>query len=91
MDHVFATDSRIVSHPKTGIGVGVGIGEHWAADDPVVKAYPNLFTDDARYGLRSSSPLGEDGYPVGEAAPKRPAAATETTSAAPGEKRSRDK
>lgn len=107
MNHVFATETRIVSHPGTGIGVTVNIGEHWPADDPVVEAYPGLFTDDARYGLRSSLPIGDDGYPV--AAEQKPAkaakaaktggrgrggrrgraAATETATSAPGERRSR--
>lgn len=91
MDHVFATDTRLVSHPKTGGTVAVSIGDHWPADDPIVAAYPQLFTDDARYGLQSSRPLGEDGYPVSEASRKRPAEATEATTAAPGEKRTRSK
>jgi hypothetical protein len=89
MDHVFATDTLVVSHPKTGIGIGISIGEHWRADDPIVEAYPQFFTDDARYGLRSSVPLGDDGHPTDGATSERTAAATETTSAAPGEKRSR--
>jgi hypothetical protein len=88
MDHVFATESRLVSHPRTGVTVAVNIGEHWSADDPVVAAYPQFFTDDARYGLRSSVPLGEDGYPA-SAKPRATQGATETATAAPGEKRSR--
>lgn len=88
MDHVFATDTRIVSDPKSGTGVAVNIGEHWPADDPIVSAYPGLFTDDPRYGLRSSRPFGEDGYPVASGT-RRAAGAEETTTAAPGEKRSR--
>lgn len=90
MNHVFATESRVVSDPKTGSTVSVVIGEHWPADDPVVTAYPTFFTDDPRYGLRSSRPLGDDGYPAGTA-PKRSSAAVEETTAAPGEKRSRSK
>lgn len=78
MDIVFACDTRIVGDPKTGAGRSVVTGQHWPADDPVVVAYPELFTDDPRYGLSSSRPLDIDGYPTG---------ATETASAAPGEKR----
>jgi len=87
MDYVFANDTRLVSHPKDGSTVPLNIGEHWPADDPVVKAYPQLFTDDPRYGLRSSRPLGDDGYPVTETT-KRSAAVEEAT-AVPGEKRAR--
>ena len=89
MDHVFATKTGVVSHPKTGAGEPVNLGEHWLADDPIVRAYPDFFTSDPRYGLRSSRPLGEDGYPEGHASSKRSAGAVETATAAPGEKRSR--
>lgn len=78
MDHVFATETRLLSHPRTGQTVPINLGEHWPADDPVVRAYPQFFTDDARYGLSSSRPLGGDGYPV-----------VESATAAPGERRSR--
>lgn len=92
MEHVFATETRLVSHPETGATVAVNIGEHWPADDPVVAGYPQFFTNDARYGLRSSRPLGEDGYPVVEASRRRRSSgAEETTTAAPGEKRNRSK
>lgn len=82
---VFATTTAIVSHPRTGSAVSVNHGTHWPADDPIVLAYPKFFTADARYGLSSSDPLDDEGYPVrltrgGKA---------ETTSAAPGEKRTR--
>lgn len=87
MEHVFATKTGVVSHPRTGAGEAINIGEHWPADDPIVKAYPDFFTKDARYGLRSSLPIGDDGYPASPT--KRSAGAVETTSAAPGEKRSR--
>lgn len=88
MDHVFATETRLVSHPKTGATVAVNIGEHWPADDPLVVAYPQFFTEDARYGLRSSRPLDGDGYPVVEGRRAKREGVEETT-AAPGEKRSR--
>jgi hypothetical protein len=89
MNHVFAIETRLVSNPKTGGTESINIGEHWLADDPVVKAYPHLFTNDPRYGLRSSLPFDGDGYPAGHAPAKRSADATETATAAPGEKRSR--
>lgn len=80
MDVVFATKTAVVSDPQTGAGRSINAGEHWAADDPVVKAYPSFFADDPRYGLSSSRPLADDGYPV-----------IEQTTAAPGEKRTRGK
>jgi hypothetical protein len=49
-------------------------GQHWPADDPVVRAQPELFTDDARYGLTASVPV-----------PPEPV--VEQATAAPGEKR----
>lgn len=83
MDIVFAKDTRIAAHPSTGVGVQVVVGSHWPTDDPIVKAYPDLFTDDPRYGLTSSRPLDEDGYPVGSRS------AVETATANPGERRTR--
>lgn len=76
MDIVFATATVIVADPQTGGSVAIVHGTHWPADDPVVRAYPTHFTNDPRYGLASSRPLGADGYP-------------ESATAAPGEKRSR--
>jgi len=84
---VFATDTAV-----TGPGVSVIKGSHWFADDPTVKAYPSLFADDPRYGV-SASPghLGADGYPAGYTHEEEPPASghAETTTAAPGEHRSR--
>jgi len=88
MDIVFANDTKIVSEPTTGVGISVTQGTHWPADDPVVRAYPSLFTNDPRYGLSSSRPLAGDGYPVG-GRPRGTASTTETATAAPGEKRTR--
>jgi len=91
MDHVFATDDRIIGN------VSLKAGEHWPADDPIVLAYPQFFTADARFGLRSTRPLDADGYPIEAEAPKkrapkkRAAEAVEQTTAAPGEKRHRSK
>lgn len=58
-----------------GIPVSISVGQHWRADDPVVKAYPEMFTDDARYGLSSTVPVPAD------------EPAVEQATAAPGEKR----
>ena len=56
----------------------VVMGQHWPADDPVVREHPGLFTEDARYGLSASvAPPPEDDEE----------ADFETTTAAPGEKR----
>ena len=78
--HVFATRTFI-----TGVSGTVVHGTHWAADDPIVLAHPECFTDDPRFGLSSSRPLGDDGYPVGVKTTR----AVETATAAPGEKRTR--
>lgn len=88
MDIVFARETVVVAHPDTGASVGVIHGTHWPADDPVVKAYSHFFTSDARFGLSSSRPLGDDGYPVDTSA-KRSRSAVETTTAEPGQKRNR--
>lgn len=85
LDIVFAQATAIVSHPRTGSSVPVNHGTHWPADDPIVLAYPSFFTDDPRYGLSSSDPLDDEGYPVRLTRGGR----AETTSAAPGEKRNR--
>lgn len=73
MEIVYATGTR---HVGTGV---VHKGSHWPADDPVVKAHPDLFSDDPRYGLSySAQPEGWDapeGHPV------------EQATKAPGEKR----
>lgn len=101
MDIVFATTSAVVAHPTTGLGIVVTQGQHWPADDPIVEAYPDHFTDDARHGLSSSRPLRADGYPEGyeldeddlepdgdgDTPPAPPA--TEQATAEPGTKRSR--
>jgi hypothetical protein len=51
-------------------------GSHWPADDPIVKAYPDRFSPDPRFGLQyTREPEGWDAPPV------------EQATAAPGEKR----
>ena len=69
MDIVYATGTR---HVGTGM---VRKGSHWPADDPVVKAHPDLFSADPRFGLNYS--VEPDGFD----------APAETATKAPGEKR----
>jgi hypothetical protein len=52
-------------------------GQHWPADDPVVKAAPDAFSADARYGVSFSAPPAELAD-----------APVEQATAGPGEKRS---
>lgn len=59
-----------------GFPIVVRKGEHWPADDPVVQANPDLFTDDPRYGLSFSTPP-----------PEMAEAPVEQATAAPGERR----
>lgn len=75
MKIVYATGTRHVG--PTGV---VRKGSHWPADDPIVLAHPDLFSDDPRYGLSYSvTPEGFD-----DPAPEPP---VEQATAAPGEKR----
>jgi hypothetical protein len=55
----------------------VKVGEHYPADDPAVKAMPDAFTTDPRYGVQWSGP------PPAELA----GAPVEQATAGPGEKR----
>lgn len=96
LEVVFATETVLAHHPRTGTPVTIVAGGHWLADDPIVEAYPKFFAADPRYGLSCSEVLGADGYPARlsatmETADAPPAAAapTETTDAAPGTKRGR--
>jgi hypothetical protein len=73
MKVVYATTNTTVTR-EGGVGITIHAGQHWPANDPVVKDYPDLFSDDPRNGLRVSAPLAED-------------APVEQATAAPGEKR----
>lgn len=86
LEVVFATETVLAHHPRTGTPVTIVIGGHWPADDPIVAAYPKFFADDPRYGLSSSDPLDADGYPERPVTKGTP---SETTDAAPGTKRTR--
>jgi hypothetical protein len=76
---VYATATTTVSAPG-GLPVQVTWGSHWPASDPVVKAHPELFTDDPTPGLRVSAPL-EGGTAAATEAP------VEQATRAPGERR----
>jgi hypothetical protein len=52
-------------------------GQHWPADDPVVKAMPDAFSPDPRYGIQWT----------GSPPPELAEAPVEQATAAPGEKR----
>lgn len=75
MKIVYATSTTSVALEGGGSGTVV-FGSHWPADDPIVRAHPDLFSDDARYGMNYSvEPAGYGDPPV------------EMATAAPGEKR----
>jgi len=76
MKVVYAKTTTMVIRPS-GAGVNIRKGEHWPANDPVVRDHPELFSRDPRVGLRVSAPLvDDDDQPV-----------IERATAAPGEKR----
>jgi hypothetical protein len=75
IDVVFAVADQPVTDSKTGISGYVRKGSHWPADDPVVKAHPDLFSTDPRFGMNYS--VEPDGYD----------APVEQATAGPGEKR----
>jgi hypothetical protein len=66
MKIVYATDTFPVQLPS-GMSGMVPKGSHWSVDDPVVRAHPDWFSADPRYGLLYS--VEPDGYnaPVEEA------------------------
>lgn len=74
MKVVYAIRSGPVEMPGGGRGT-VRHGTHWPADDPVVLANPEAFSDDPRYGLAFSVAPEDFDRPV------------EQATATPGEKR----
>lgn len=73
MDVVYVKyDAWVAEHHRA-----IRQGEHWPADDPVVKAMPAAFSPDPRYGVQWS------GSPPAELAE----APVEQATAGPGEKR----
>jgi hypothetical protein len=73
---VYAKSSTVIASPG-GMTVMVPWGSHWPADDPIVVAHPEIFTEDPGPGLRISAPRTEDGEFL------------ETATATPGSKRVR--
>lgn len=71
---VYAMGTDFV-HLPDGTRVPVAKGSHWPADDPAVRARPELFSEDSRWGMRYT--VEPDGYD----------APVETATAAPGEMR----
>jgi len=84
MDIRFAKETTHVA-AGTGHTVLVILGTHWPADDPIVQAFPNLFTDDPIYGLMYSQP------PITSPPPPIPErvihASIESATSNPGQKR----
>jgi hypothetical protein len=56
---VYAVTTAMVGLPE-GHQALVRHGTHWPADDPVVVAHPDLFSDDPRHGLYSTRPVAGD-------------------------------
>lgn len=74
MKIVYAKDTKRVELAVGGFGM-IPKGSHWPADDPIVKAHPDVFSEDPRWGmLYSTEPAGYD-------------APVEQATAAPGERR----
>lgn len=56
---VYATTTANVNHQ--GAQYTIQGGAHWYADDPLVRENPNLFSTDARYGMKATvTPTGLD-------------------------------
>jgi hypothetical protein len=75
MNVVYAKYSTQVVTPD-GARWSVQGGQHWPADDPVVRAAQDVFSADARYGVSFSAAPAELADPP-----------VEQATAAPGEKR----
>ena len=79
---VYATSTTSVGLPNGASGT-IHKGTHWPADDPIVRAHPDLFSDDPRWGMNYSvEPEGYNDPPRSSDTP------VEQATAAPGEKRS---
>lgn len=74
---------------RGGVPITIAIGQHWRADDGVVKDYPSLFSADPRYGLNGTEPVPQDEpvEPEVKPEPVRTQPAVEQTTANPGEQR----
>lgn len=72
--HVFTNQTAVAG--DLGHPIHVQMGSHWPADDPLVRARPDLFTTDCRFGLSwagdppafmslpPDADIGEDGEPI---------------------------
>lgn len=76
MKIVYPTQAAVVMLDE-GYTVTVPFGTHWSSEDPVVKARPDLFSEDPHFGVFGNPP----DYYADDAAP------VETATAEPGEKR----
>jgi len=81
IETVYAKDSFTTVHPDGGRPILVKKGQHWAAEDPIVKRHPEAFSADPRWGLEYTR------EPEGYADPPYEDRPVEQTTAAPGEKR----
>jgi hypothetical protein len=52
---VYAVTTAVVGLPGGGETL-LRLGSHWPADDPLVKARPDLFSDDPAYGMQATTP-----------------------------------
>jgi len=84
MKVVYANSTGHVSSSQ-GHTVLVILGTHWPASDPIVKAYPHMFSDDPVNGLYFSQPPVELEFP--EDAVSEVAHQAEQATAEPGSKR----
>jgi hypothetical protein len=75
MDVVYPVNDATLTLAN-GASCSVRRGQHWSADDPVVREKPDAFTTDPRYGLAFSTPPPEMADPP-----------VEQATAAPGERR----
>ena len=53
---VFAAATLSTANPADGVIIAIVEGEVWAADDPFVRARPDLFTDVAPVVRRTAAP-----------------------------------
>jgi hypothetical protein len=88
MKPVFAKTTTAISSPHGGT-ITVPEGSHWSADDPIVTANPDLFSDDPRWGALFSQPLRPDQYPGAPVEDDEPP--VERATAVPGELRHVDR
>lgn len=68
VDLVYAIDNAFIDMPY-GPRLPVPKGSHWPADDPAVRARPELFSRDARWGMFYTPGHEPEGYdaPIEEA------------------------